>query len=282
MRIPSFSERALLNQERLTEFEEAFVRFVLRDPEKASRQTITGLAQRFYVSPNSIVRLARKLGYGGFSDMRVSLSHEVMSGEGPAGPAVRGAPDTGGLVRRTLELCCDPRAQARAIRLMRAASRVSLYAVGETAYVAQAYAQLLENFDSKTQFVTYENQLRREIERGPRSQLLFLVSLSGETAQVVGAARQAREAGVPIVSMTDLHRNTLASLATVPLFCCSPQRHVGATNVTDLTPLAAALTSLQWAYVSALGLLADGDGGGKDADEGPAGDKGDGSGDAGA
>lgn len=254
MRLPSFSERVLLNRERLTEFEEAFARFVLRDPKKASGETISSLAQRFYVSPNSIVRLAKKLGYGGFSDMRVSLSHEVMSGEEASGPAVEGAPDTGELVRKTLELCCDPRAQARAIRLMRAASRISFYAVGETAYVVQAYAQLFENFDSKSQFVTYENQLRREIERGPRSQLLFLVSLSGETGQLVGAARQAAEAGVPVISMTDLHRNTLAGLATASLFCCSPQRHLGQTNVTDLTPLAAALTSLQWAYVSELGL----------------------------
>lgn len=254
MRLPSFSERVLLNRERLTEFEEAFTSFVLRDPRKASGETISSLAQRFYVSPNSIVRLAKKLGYGGFSDMRVSLSHEVLSEEASSGPTVSGASDTGELVRKTLELCCDPRAQARAIRLMRAASRISFFAVGETAYVAQAYAQLFENFDSKTQFITYENQLRREIERGPRSQLLFFVSLSGETSQIVGAARSAREAGVPVISMTDLHRNTLAGLATVSLFCCSPQRHVGQTNVTDLTPLAAALTSLQWAYVSALGL----------------------------
>ncbi len=264
MGLPSFSERVLLNEERLTEFEEAFCRFVLSEPATASGETISSLAKRFYVSPNSIMRLARKLGYDGFSDMRYSLAHEVRSsdrtGHSLIGEEAISDESAAKLiderVHRTIAHCCAERRLRRAVRLMVAADEIVFFGVGETAHVAHAVAQAIGGVDGKTSFVTYENQLRREIGRAD-GLLLLLASLSGETPQVVNLAREAIEAKVPLVTMTDLSDNTLASMATVSLYCCSPQFNIGGANLTDLTPLLAALTALERSYLAAIGVIPD-------------------------
>lgn len=250
----SFSERVLLNRERFTEFEETFSLYVLANPAEAAGRTVSDLASSFHISPNAIMRFSRKLGYEGFSDMRLSLGHEVEDARRRAGGEAGGVPDTVELVRRTLELCRKPDVERRAARLMAQARQIVIFAVGETAYPVHAFARRIAEFDSKSQFVTYENQVRRETERTGRGALLLLVSLSGETAQVVNLARYAAEHGVDIISLTDLHPCELAQYARVALYCCSPQRSVDGINLTDLTPLMAALTSLEGAYLRELGI----------------------------
>lgn len=248
MELSTFSERVLLNEDRLTDFEEEFARYSLEHPDVVAEDTIKGLAERFFVSPNSIMRLAKKLGYEGFSDMRLSLAHEADRG------ADDGFPATEGLVRRTYKLCCKRDSQLKACKMMHDAERVAFFAVGETAYAASVFAKVLGAFDNKSDFVTYENQMRHEIDRG-RGMLLFAVSMSGETPQIVNAAREAREKHIPVISMTDLTHNSLVRTADLSLFCCSPQEYVDGVNITDLTPLFAAMTSFEHTYLEGLGVL---------------------------
>lgn len=244
-----FSERVLLNRERFTDFEETFSLYVLANPEEASSRTISDLAHAFHISPNAIMRFSHKLGYEGFSDMRLSLGRDAAMAKDNTKPT-----STQRLVDKTLSLCENTSAQDQAAHLIASARRVAFFAVGETAYIVHAFANRMTDFDEKTHFMTYENQIRRELEHGD-GLVLVLVSLSGETAQVVNFAREAWRRSVPTVTLTDLHPCTLTQYATVALYCCSPTRRIGDITVTDLTPLAAALTSLEHSYLREIGVV---------------------------
>lgn len=249
MELARFSERVLLNRERFTDFEETFSLYVLANPREAAGRTISDLASSFHIAPNAIMRFSRKLGYEGFSDMRHALGREVA--ERKRG---RQAPSpTQELVRKTFALCCKPDAEAQATRLLDAAKRVVFYAVGETAYLAHAFANRMTDFNEKTSFLTYENQIRRELSHDA-GLVLVLVSLSGETPQVVSCAKEARRRGIDVITVTDLHTCALTQYATVALYCCSPTERVDGVTVTDLTPLVAALTSLERAYLRRIGV----------------------------
>lgn len=250
-----FADRVLLNRERFTEFEETFSLYVLANPAEAAERTVADLASSFHISPNAIVRFARKLGYEGFSDMRLSLAHEVR--EARAASEDVGSPGAGTLelVRRTLEVCGESPVMGRAIRALAQARQVLIFAVGETAYAAHAFARRISQFDGKFQFVTYENQVRREMDHDLEGTVLVLVSLSGETAQVVSLAKEAAEKGVGVISLTDLHPCSLAQYARLALYCCSPARRIDDVTTTDLTPLMAALTQIESCYLREIGVL---------------------------
>lgn len=256
MEVASFSERLMLNDDRLTDFERTFSRFVMSNPSLAASETVSSLAKQFYVSPNSIVRFAHKLGYKGFSDMRISIGRELEENDrNQKDVATNNSLSTERLVRRTFDLCCRPHMEQRGAQMMRKAESVAFFAVGETAYVVHAYARILGEFDGKTQFVTYKNQVNHEIERYRSKLVVVLVSLSGETPQVLEVADHALEHQANIISLTDLKRCSLSRKATLSLYCCSPQHFIYDVNVTDLTPLCAALASLEETYLKELGII---------------------------
>lgn len=254
MQAANFEERCLLQADRLTEFEQEFCRYVQNNGPEASAKTISTLAGQFFVSPNAIVRLARKLGYAGFSDMRISLRHELESSDITDSllPNEQ-AQSTLALVTKTLEYCCSPVKEQAAARILSHAERIAFFAVGETAYAAHTYARIFNEFDGKSQFITYENQVKRELARAS-GLVLFLISLSGETRQVVNVAAAARRQNATVLTLTDLHPCKLVKYATYTLYCCSPQHYIGDVNITDLTPLFAALKALEGAYFDELGV----------------------------
>lgn len=184
MEYASFSERVTLERERFTEFEEAFSLYAIANPEEVASQTIKDLAATFHIAPNAIMRLARKLDYEGFSEMRLALKRE-----GGISTACQAAHEKGGreraasrpgtlaLVEKTLRLCCTRDHLLPAARILTGSKRTVFYAVGETAYITHAFANRMSDFDEKTHFLTYENQIRRELAH--RDGLaLVLVSLS--------------------------------------------------------------------------------------------------------
>ena len=254
MQTADFEERCLLQAERLTEFEQEFCRYVQSNAAEASAKTISALAEQFFVSPNAIVRLARKLGYAGFSDMRISLRHELENSDIAEHllPNEQ-AQSTLDLVTKTLEFCCSPAKEQAAAKILSRAERIAFFAVGETAYAAHTYARIFNEFDGKSQFITYENQIKRELSRAA-GLVLFLISMSGETRQVVNVAAAAKRQDATVLTLTDLHPCKLVKYATIAIYCCSPQHYIGDVNTTDLTPLFAALKALEGAYFDELGV----------------------------
>lgn len=254
MQLPTFAERVLMNRERFTEFEETFALYVQANPSEAATQTVAMLAQSFHIAPNAIVRFAHKLGYAGFSDMRISISHELEMNTATSQQSNDPRSHVRAHVERTLDLCCGSNVLERASRRMDAAKSILIFAVGETAYIAQAFARRISEFDGKTQFYTYENQVRRELDRA-NSPLLMLISLSGQTPQVLGLARHALAKNIEIISLTHLAPSPLSQLSSISLHCSSPQRFIGNANLTDLTPLLAALSTLELTYLQHIGAF---------------------------
>lgn len=254
MQAASFEERWLLQEDRLTNFEQEFCRYVLDNPQAASSKTVSALAEQFFVSPNAIVRLSHKLGYSGFSDMRLSLKHELEDSSIADNLLPNEhAQSTLDLVTKTVKYCCSPTKEHSAAKVLSRAERIVFYAVGETAYAAHTYARIFNEFDGKSQFITYENQIKRELARSSEL-VLFLISLSGETRQMVNMAALAKRQNATILTLTDLHPCKLVKYANIALYCCSPQRSIGDVNITDLTPLFAALKTLEGAYFDELGI----------------------------
>lgn len=60
-----------------TDVEINIVHFILEDPQKVINATIDELARMSYSSPSSIVRLAKKLGFKGYSDFKIKLAVEI-------------------------------------------------------------------------------------------------------------------------------------------------------------------------------------------------------------
>ncbi|MEY8442798.1 hypothetical protein AALA52_00735 [Lactococcus ileimucosae] len=73
----NFGQRVINSRHSFTELEEDIVAWILKNKEEAATIKIVTLATQLYTAPNTIMRLCRKLGYDGFTELKVELKHEL-------------------------------------------------------------------------------------------------------------------------------------------------------------------------------------------------------------
>ncbi len=74
-----------------------------------------------------------------------------------------------------------------------------------------------------------------ELEMMSPKNLLVLISVSGESPQIVEIAKRAKERDIKMTSITDFKKNALQRLADYTLFYSSPPTFHHQHNVTDPT-----------------------------------------------
>ncbi|MDR0299824.1 MAG: MurR/RpiR family transcriptional regulator, partial [Streptococcaceae bacterium] len=84
--------------------------------------------------------------------------------------------------------------------------------------------------------------------RTAKNEAFFFISLSGDKEPFLSLAKEARESGQSVLSLTALSENPLSKLSNHSLFCYSPERQLNGSNIQDKVPLLVISESLFEAY----------------------------------
>lgn len=239
----SFQQRVLNVQFKLSDTEDELTTFILQHREQVSTMTINELAKQIFSVPNTITRCCKKLGYSGYAELKFNLKRELEE-IGVHTALLHNAQPI--LLERTFALI-DSEREAAVVTALERAHKVLFFAVGETAYVASNFAHMFNAVDQKSTFMTYENQIIYEC-RTESNLVLVLISLSGETPQLLKVAQAAQANNHYIISLTHLANNQLSHYANSALYCYSPRKEWHGYNLTDKTPLFLILNSLFYRY----------------------------------
>lgn len=209
------TERINAHLRELSEADRCIWRYIDVNRAAASRASIHELARACAVSSASVVRFAQKLGFDGFGEMKAVMRMEAAPAAVPP-QDVRTA--LSGFYDQTWRALMQ-RDYTRASRLMNGAHRVFGYASG---YVQTNVMQELKRLFVYDNIFIYEIAGREEFysvyqEAGPDDLFIF-ISLSGESARTVEFAEQLNLKGIPVLSITEMRHNTLASRSTENLY----------------------------------------------------------------
>ena len=190
-------------------------KYILKHRREARRISIHELARACAVSSTTIVRFSQKLGFDGFGELKAMLKLEQPEPQYESEDVIGDLRDfylkTGD---RILQRNFDA-----ASRLIHEANRVFTYASG---YVQENVLQELKRLFFYDNVLLFEIPAREEfrsiLKSVTKDDLFIFVSLSGETPSVTEFARDLQMRDVPVISITQLHDNTLASLSTVNLY----------------------------------------------------------------
>lgn len=218
-------------QDELSPNERKIARFILSNPALIRDYSSQNLANSVGVSQSSIVKFSQKLGYQGFPDLKLAIHEDVLLGERrAAGDAPRKAAGTDGAparealyhvkseaMRSTLQLNDDARVTA-AVELLERAERIQVVALGAGSMVGRNLASMLIQVGrSVVAEVDTYMQLSSVATLGPRD-AVFLISFSGESPKMLDIVKQARKAGVKIITLTNYNANPIRALADVQLY----------------------------------------------------------------
>ena len=208
-------ERINLHLNELSDADKSIWRFIESHKETACRASIHDLARLCAVSSASVVRFAQKIGFDGFGEMKTVLKMELEE---------RGKPDRD--ILTSLSQFYDQSWRELMARDYRGASRLIHEAHRIFAY-ASGYVQTNVMQELKRLFL-YDNVFICEIAgreefysvyqtAGPDDLFVF-ISLSGESERVKEFSEKLNLKGVPLLAITQMQYNTLASRSTENLY----------------------------------------------------------------
>lgn len=207
--------------------------FALENPNDMALETVAVIAERAEVHPSSLIRFGNAFGYDGFSDMqrvfrsrlvdRVpsyserirTLRSEVDGGDGAAGSLDHFA-EAGIRALEHLRDVTRPESLEAAIDILADADIVHVVAQRRAFPVAAYLAYALSHLERRSHLLDgVGGMMAEQVHTMAPGDALLAISYKPYATDTVKAARAAKDAGIPVIAVTDNPLSPLTPLAAV-------------------------------------------------------------------
>lgn len=245
----------------LTSIEKRIAEYILKDPESIKNLNTYQVAKNCKASQASIVRFAKKLGFKGYPDFKLSLSqdignrkaeshiniiHEEIKSEDTfevVGKKI--AHENILAINNTCEIT-DFKELENAVKAIANADKIMIAGVGFSGIVAKdLYYKLLELGKHAIMETDTHMQLSCLSSMGKKD-VLFVISHSGKTVEMYDITKVAKDKGVKIISMTSIVPNPISDLANIKLGTVEMKSNF---RSTALSPRISQLTVIDMIYI---------------------------------
>ncbi|MGP4079994.1 MurR/RpiR family transcriptional regulator [Pseudalkalibacillus sp. R45] len=226
----NLQERAHKYEYKLNDTDDQIVEFMLSHRDQVIEISIQALAKELFTVPNTITRLTKKLGYDGFSQLKNELKDELrLESEAEEGTIQYN-------MNRTLELV-DYDLIRQVTKQILQSRHIYIFGVGDNLPFCELFTTHLKIGGQTAEYFLHRHDAIYAINHAGKQDVLFLISISGETDQMIEMAELAREKGVTVISLTHFTRNPLQEKADYKLFFYSPKKMLENYNISDKTPV---------------------------------------------
>jgi RpiR family murPQ operon transcriptional repressor len=218
-------------REELSANEKKIADFILNNSALIRDYSSQNLAASVGVSQSSIIKFSQKLNYRGFTDLKLAIHESVVKSEDPdQSPEVshKHKDLTDSISQRlyaikhdalmtTMELNGEQRMMT-AVEVLEKSKRIQIIALGSGSLVARNFASMLIQI-GKSVIAEVDTYIQlSSIATLGKGDAVFVISFSGQSSKMIQLTKQAKKAGVSIISLTSYSANPIRSLADVRLF----------------------------------------------------------------
>ena len=212
--------------------ERIIIDFILEKQEKIKDYSTKMIGDETYTAPSTIIRIAHKLGFQGWSDLKEAYLDEVIYLNNhfqeidPNYPFtnqdtmmqiahkitqlhIESAKDTASLIHHdTLQ---------KAIQILRKANVVKVFAIANLNFIGEEFVFKLNRIHKKAYIEPVQDNQFQDAIMTTSDECAICLSYSGETPTLLKTANFLKENKVPIIAITSFGKNSLSDLATVSL-----------------------------------------------------------------
>jgi DNA-binding MurR/RpiR family transcriptional regulator len=202
-------------------------RVIIDEAATASRLTISDLAERAKSSETTVIRFCRAMGFGGYSELRLTLAAEagraVDGGGEPIGGDISETDDLAQVVKkiafadaRAVEetaVQIDIAVLEQVVDLVVAARRVDIYGVGASAFVAGDFQQKLHRIGRVAYAWSDIHVALTSAALLDDRDVAFGISHTGTTTDTIEAFTEAGRRGARTVALTNFPKSPIARAA---------------------------------------------------------------------
>lgn len=238
-----FEDRVQIYEHKLNDTDDQIIEYIKVNREKVINLSIQKLAQELFTVPNTIVRLSRKLGYEGFAELKIALKSEINK-------QLITFTNFSDNIKKTYEVI-DINVIDKVAKNFQEAKKILFYGAGDSIPFCEMMAKNLRCVGGKAEFFAHRHDMIYSAEHIKPKDLVFVISVTGETKQLLEVVNIAKEKGAVIISLTHLNENSLVKLADTSLYCWAPKQKLNNYDITDRTPIMVVLRKLSehyWKY----------------------------------
>lgn len=217
----------------LTKAEKKVADAVQNNPEEAVMATVTDLSEQAGVGETSVIRFCRKLGYRGFHEFKLSIAQDLVNRPLVSNVEIEDEDDMLTIARKvtmkhemllknTLDLMNVDNLK-QAVDAMLSADKIYIYGVGSSGITALDLHYRLMRLGMNVEAHRDSHIIAMSAALLKKGDLVFGISTSGSTRDLVDPVRQAKKNGAGIVCLTSHLRSPIATHADTVLLVPSSE-----------------------------------------------------------
>lgn len=208
----NFYDHLKANENNLNELEEKILRYIISQKELIEKITVKKIAERYYVAPNTIVRLSQKLGFRGYMELKNSFLLTLQQSQ-----SLVEQTSLDEQIIKTKELLNDNMIE-QIVDKISTSETIAFFSSGLSKFPCDEMNEKLKILGKKTEVFNERHVMQYCAKKLTNKDLVFAVSVSGETKVSIEAVTIAKSRGSVIVTLTGLSKNTLSKLADYAIY----------------------------------------------------------------
>lgn len=230
-----FEKRVYEKEFSLNDTDDSIIDYIRENKANLQGLSIHQIAKDLFLSPNSIMRMAKKLGYSGFAELKFSLLKEIQPNqmETVEHRVLEKVPEN---ITKTLDVI-DEAILEEMVATMHNAQRILFVSVGDTCSMSEILYKYLRVVGKPVEYYSQIHDLEYAMKQYKKSDLIFFISTSGQTPRILSMAKQAKESKIPRVCLTHFGENALSKLCDMQLCFWGEARRIDGYDVTDKSGL---------------------------------------------
>lgn len=234
----------MLIQERLERCElsvseRAAADFILKEKLNIRDMTTREIAQASFSSPSTLVRIAHKMNFRGWNELKEALLKEeeylqthfsdidanlpFKKSDSILSVAAKIAALKKESIDDTLSLITHDDLR-KAVSLLNQASSINIFAVSNNALICQEFQHNMSRIGKRVEVCSLQGEFAYTAWLAEPSSCALIISYSGETPILIKAAKILKEHQIPTVLITNIGENSLLPMADCVLHICTREK----------------------------------------------------------
>jgi len=217
----------------LSQGELTALRYIDAHKEEVLSMSIQETAAGCYLSTATVLRLCKKIGLSGYSELKYMLKGSLLQEQQKE---ITGVDERMMILQyaQVIENTCrliDVASMAAIVRLLLSPKKIHLYAGGLTFPVLEYLQRFLLSAGRPCFIYATAPLVYRATDKMGEHDVLIIASTSGATPSVTRAAQIARNSGAFLISLTTLNNSPLSKLADINLYTMIDDRDYYGTDI---------------------------------------------------
>lgn len=241
--------------EHLPASERKIAEYILEYPYEVVNCKVNELAEKTNSSGAAVIRLCKSLGLNGFQDLKVRIAGDLGKPEEPGYRDIERDETAEMIVQKTLNNSIQSLRDSsevinyeelkKAVDVLLKAKNVHFFGIGASSIIAVDAQQKLLRINKSATAFSDAHLVATLIANAEPDDVVFTISFSGETLEVIEVTRLAKEQGIQTISLTKYGPSSVAALADINLY----------TSYSKEAPFRSAATSSRLAQLFMIDIL---------------------------